>query len=868
MIGRERELARLRALVDPPPRRAHVHVLIGDPGLGKTAVLTGVARSAAMRTLAVTGRESEQDLAFAGLHQLLRPVLDRVPALPGRQARALLGAFALTDDPVPADALLTGLAVLTLLAALAEDGPLLVTVDDAQWLDAASLGALTFAARRLELEPIVVLLATRDPAGLGPGLPGTRLEPLDPADAGRLLDAQPAPPYGPAREQVLAQAAGNPLALIELSAALAADPAAARRWAAEPLPLTDRLTALLAVRFEALPGPVRDTLLLAAVADSPEVAARVTGPDRPAPAERAGLIRIDAAGLHFTHPLTRAAVYHAVPFAERAAAHRRVAETVRDQPDRYAWHLAAAAGAPDETVAARLEESAAHARRRGGAAAAARVLERAAALSPSETDQVRRLLAAAGHAQAAGQGDWVRDLAGRVLTRSAAEPAQRLAARQRIGWAQVWSGEHATALDTLLSVAGAAAPATAWSALAFAATLAHRSGTPGDRGAVLRALDRMPGPGGDEARLWVRACAEAPGEHASTRAELHRIAVAGPRDRTLVGSAAWLLEETDLAVRLLRQALAGLREPGMRGGSGGVLTALPWACFDSGRWDEALSVAREARDAAAAYRMDPVAASADLCVAAVRALRGEDVEVGAHLANADAMEYRAATARARHVAGLAAFARGAYPAAYAQLRHLFDDDGEPLHHRVSYLGIADLAAAAVRTGRPFPRPALAPLDAAASPRLRQLAARARGLLGEAIGEPEPAGEQWPFEHAQLRLDQGERLRRERRINDAKPVLAEALETFQRLRAAPWARRAEAELRACGVAAAPAAPDKLAGLTTQQREIVVLAARGLTNAEIADRLFLSPRTVASHLYRSYPKLGVAGRHQLRDLVPER
>ncbi len=282
--------------------------------------------------------------------------------------------------------------------------------------------------------------------------------------------------------------------------------------------------------------------------------------------------------------------------------------------------------------------------------------------------------------------------------------------------------------------------------------------------------------------------------------------------------------------------------------------------------------------------METVAASADLCTAAVHALRGDHAQVRSLLASAlthaDAIEYRSAAARARHTAGMAALAEGSFVAAYAQLRHLFSADGEPLHHRVSYLGIADLATAAVRAERHLEARTLidrvlAPMDAAAGPRLHQLAARARGLLAEPAeaeayfdkGLSDPAGDHWPFERAQLRLDYGEWLRRQRRINDAKPVLAAALETFRHLGAAPWTRRAEAELRACGVAesAPSAARDALAELTAQQREIAILASRGLTNAEIADRLFLSPRTVASHLYRSYPKLGIAGRHQLRDLT---
>jgi DNA-binding CsgD family transcriptional regulator len=349
-----------------------------------------------------------------------------------------------------------------------------------------------------------------------------------------------------------------------------------------------------------------------------------------------------------------------------------------------------------------------------------------------------------------------------------------------------------------------------------------------------------------------------------------------------VGAAAWLVDETDLAVQLLREALTRLQAPGLRGASGSALSALQWACIDSGRWDEALAVARQGSDLADAYAMETVAASAELATATVFALRGESGQVrpllSRALANADATEYRAVGARAGHAAGLAALADGSYLAAHAQLSQLFAADGVPLHHHVSYLGIADLAAAAARVergleARALVDRALARSDWASSPRLHQLAARARGLLAETAeaeahfdkGLADHAGALWPFERAQLQLDYGEWLRRQRRINDAKPLLAAALETLRGLGAMPWVHRAETELRACGIITAPTTSDGLAELTPQQREIVILASRGLTNAEIADRLFLSPRTVASHLYRAYPKLGIAGRHQLHSLT---
>jgi DNA-binding CsgD family transcriptional regulator len=912
IIGRDAALARLRGLVDPVPQSSQVLLVTGEAGMGKTALLAdaaGRARSAGTRVLSVTGRESESRLAFAGLHQLLRPVLSSAVGLPGRQSQALLGAFGLAVHPGAPDPLLASVAVLTLLSDLSERSPVLVVADDAQWIDRGSLEALAFVGSRLDAERIVLLVGARGqapPPGFDRDFSELRLEPLSAADAGLLLDGQPRPPRGQARLQVVAQAAGNPMALIELATVIADDPAASRRWAAEPLPLTDRLSAVITARFAALPEQARAALLLAAVADGPDLrvaASHGAGPDARAltPAEQLGLVRVDRTGLQFSHPLVRSAIYHSAPFAQRATAHRQLAETLHDQPDRRAWHLAAAALQPDEQVASLLEATAAQAQHRGGAAAAALAMERAAELSPDPREQARRLVAAASAAVPTGQGEWVQELASRALAVTA-DPELRLTARHDAAWALAWSGRRTAALSALISVAEEASrdlPALAWDAVGSAATVSFQSGAPDSRKAVDRAVAlllrhgppppaHVPGLEVDVLRLWISASADPIGRRDQLLSDLHTIVGSPIEEPSLwrAASAAWLLDESDLAITLLQDAMERLRAPGVRGTSGGSLTVLGWAYIDTGRWDEALDAAAEAAGIAEANNMEIVAASADVITATVLALRADTCaarwHAGRALATVDPAECGLVAARARRALGVAALADGSYLQAFTQLRGLFSEDGTPLHNYASYLGVADLAAAAVHADRRMEgcdviEQALGRLDGRASARLEQLIARARGILADPSNSEahfdkalaDPAGDQWPFERAQLRLDHAEWLRRRRRINDAKAVLTEALGTFQRLGARSWAERAQSELRACGVAVthAPGGPDPLEELTPQQRQIVRLASDGLTDREIADRLFLSPRTVGSHLYRSYPKLGVASRHQLRDVIAQ-
>jgi DNA-binding CsgD family transcriptional regulator len=805
LIGRSGELSRLRALVDRGA--GGPLVVLGEAGIGKSALLAELAGYAQAR----------------GLRVLPAPDL---------------------AGPLRAS--------------------ILVLVDDAQWLDSASLARLARAARHPAITMIFAARGDIPPPGLDRGIPELRPGPLSAIDAGALLAAQPHPPRGRARAQVLGQAAGNPLALIELARAITADPAAGRGWGGLPLPLTGRLSAAFAPKLGALPAQTRHALLSVAAADGD---ARPPGldPEVLAPAEELGLITIDTTGVRFRHPLIRSAVYHDAPFASRAAAHRELAETLRDQPDRRAWHLAAASLLPDEDVASLLAATFSGPKRRGRAVTVALALERAADLSPEPADQASRLVAAAEAAVTAGQTGWAADLAAHALGLTR-DRDLRSRGQHVTGWALAWAGRYLSAAEMLLPLARETAahdPAAAWDTLGLAATAAYQTGDPEVLRAVADTLAALPAADDDEARLWVLAVC---GKTAQLRVLLRQ-----SRRGRHAGAAAWLLDQTTDAIGLLH----GAHDDGVAGG--GSLAALGWAYLDAGRWDDALRLT-----ATRPPETDVSPAAGSLITATIEAARGNTEHARALIADAlatDPEHSRLITARARHALGLCALADGDYLTAFDHLSRLFGEDGAPYHYHASYLAAGDLALAAARSGhRLAGREMLKRINAglaAPSVRVRQSLVRADGILADpctpaaypddAIGDR--AGDQWPFERAQLLLEYGEWLRRRRRINAAKPALNSALDAFRALRAGPWEHRAETELRACGIPV----PGALAGeaglreLTPQQRQIIRLAAEGLSNREIGQRLFLSPRTVASHLYRSFPKLGVAGRNQLHGLL---
>jgi predicted ATPase len=416
--GRDTELAALQALIESAGDGGGAVVVRGDAGIGKSTVLAAARRSAESAGIAVIaagGVQSEAHLPFAGLHQLLQPLLGELDALPGRHRAALEAAFGMSEDAAP-NPFLIALATLELLGEAASRSPLLVLAEDAHWLDQPTSDVLAFVARRVSAEPIVVLLAVRDGEGnpfAGADLPEMRLEPLDSESAAELLDAH-APGLPPAaRERLLAESAGNPLALVELPSALEAELGEAPLLP-EHLPLSARLERAFAARLPELPEEAC-ALLLAAAADGRSAldealraSGLVLGRELAAgaldPAVELGLVDPAGAEIRFRHPLVRSAIYRAAGTRERHAMHAALAEVVADDPDRSAWHRAAATAAPDEAVAADLEASAERARRRGAVATAVAAFQRAADLS-SGHEQARRLLLGAELAFELGRRD-------------------------------------------------------------------------------------------------------------------------------------------------------------------------------------------------------------------------------------------------------------------------------------------------------------------------------------------------------------------------------------------------------------------------------------------------------------------------------
>jgi len=897
IVGRDAELARLFHAVDSASADP-VLMLAGEVGTGKSALLDRAVRRAearGARVLRAEGSESESSLAFAALHQLLRSLRTEVDELPERQRAALMHAFGAGPAPSEPDRMLVGVAVLNLLSDLGDHGPLLVVLDDAQWSDRASLDVLSFVARRLADEPVTILIGARSGdhvPGFDRHTPTLDLEPLDSAAASRLLDLQPTSLTSRTRTRILDQADGNPLALVELARAASAHDTAAQPPSVGPLPLTDHLERIFAARLNGLPISTAEALLLLAAMDSADsaIAAAVglpaAGDTAWLPAEQAGLVLRAGREVRFRHPLVRSAVYHAASSGAQQQAHLALAEMLRGEPDRRAWHLAAACQGPDAAVSAELERTAARARLRGGHAAAGKALQRAAELAPLRGESARLLVEAAAAAVFTGDLAWVEELTAAARARTD-DSALLASAAVQVGRLAVLTGRHTTVFSQLTEAAeqlALAQPDAALDLLAGAAVVRFYAGEDTQRERIEGLLGRLPDNASSAGlRTWVRAVSNPFDGRAALVSLLPQLAVEAqtqPEQLTTVGIMAWLLDETPRAVHAFDEAVHRWESQGaLPEGLGG---AVAWAYVERGRWEQAREACTRITAVGRAAGLDHAVACAATVDAAVLAFQGDVSSARARVEEAlaliDPLESRSVAVYARRALAAAAATEGAYENAYDQLRMIFTADGMPVHYHACYPALADLAAAAARCGRSaeaaliIERSAVALADNA-SPRLRALIGRARGLLADpedaephfraALAVPELA--YWPFERAQTLLDLAEWLRRRRRIAEARGPLTEAMETFRRLGARPWIERAQAESRAAGLEVTDTAPDALAELSPQQQQIIRLAAHGLTNREIGERLFISPRTVGSHLYRSFPKLGITARFQLRDLI---
>jgi DNA-binding CsgD family transcriptional regulator/tetratricopeptide (TPR) repeat protein len=891
----EREaLGRLLAAVRGGQSR--VLVVCGEAGVGKTALLESAIGSASgVGVLRAVGVESEMELAFAALQQLCAPLLGRLDRLPVPQRDALGVAFGLRAGDAP-DRFLVGLAVLSLLAEVAEEQPVLCVVDDAQWLDRASAQALVFVARRLLAESVALVLVTREPGEDLEGLPRLAVEGLGDGDARALLGSVLRVPLDErVRERIVAETRGNPLALLELPRGLTPAELAGGFGLLDALGLSGRIEDSFRRRFAGLPAETQRLLLVAAaepVGDPVLVwrAAGRLGIGVQAAAKTDGLLAIGAR-VTFRHPLVRSAVYRAASPEDRQAAHRALADATDPavDPDRRAWHLAQATPGLDEDVAAELERSASRAQARGGLAAAAAFLERASVLTPEPSRRAQRALAAAQAKHQAGAFD----AALRLVAIAESGPLNELQRAQ----VELLRGQIEFAVNR-----GRDAPPL----LLKAAKRLEPLDIGLARVTYLEALSAAISAGRLGARDGVRKAAEA-ARRAPRSPEPQRAP-----DLLLDGLAVLHTEGYAAGTPPLKQVLRAFRgdelssEDGIRwlwlacrtamdlwddeswfvlsvrqvqlARDAGALTVLPLALnlqagihLFAGEFAAAQTLSEEAHAVSDAIA-NPEVPHARLFLAA---WRGQEAETSRLTAAGD----RDATARGEgRTIGVGKYVTAVLYNGLAR----YDDALTAAQEVTEYpqdltfftWGLVELIEAATRCGE-------ADLAAAGLRRLSELTrtsgtdwalgveARSRALLGngeaaeslyrQAIEALERTRVR--VELARAHLLYGEWLRRELRRLDAREQLRTAHSQFTEFGMEAFAERARVELKATGEHARRRTAETRDDLTPQEAQISRLAANGATNQEIAAQLFISPSTVDYHLRKAFRKLGVKSRHQL-------
>ncbi|MEW1776694.1 AAA family ATPase [Streptomyces sp. NPDC086777] len=914
LVGRHPERALLdELLVSLRAGESRVRVFRGEAGIGKSVLLEYAVARAAQVTVTVTraqGVEADMELPYASLHQLCAPFLGQLDTLPGPQRDALRVAFGVAAGDPP-DRFLVGLAVLSLLTRASETRPVLVVVDDAQWLDQVSLQTLEFVARRLLAEAVAMVFAVRDPEGKDAlaDLPTTRIGGLDAAAAAELLESAVGGRLDKrVRDRFVAEMHGNPLALLEFSrgrtaAELAYGPDSSAYPGVEGT-VSSRLERDFAERLGSLPGPTRTLLLIAAaepVGDAGlltrAAAALEITPDA-APAKSAGLIDLHGF-LRFRHPLVRSAVYHQADPEERRAVHRALAAATDPalDPDRRAWHAAQAAAGPDDDVAAELERAADRARQRGGIAAEAVLLERAAQLTPDIWARGRRAVAAAEAHFSAASPDRATEQAtlAELCPLSSLDRARLARLRAWILFARSRSDEAAPLLlEAAAQFTAAKSPLARETYLeAISATIfaGRVHGPAGARAAAVAARASGAPPSGSEAadlllegvaailtsgyESGVVALRGALGllaqEELRTREATMRWLLLAPVALETFIHYAWDLHAWDtLATRAVRLA----RDVGALGALPPALIYAGGVHIHYGDFAEAARMIDEADTIAAAtghathkYAALVLAAwrgEADAAARIIDEARASAVERG-EVSLLGAMGY---------IQGVLFNGLARYEEALEAARSGIEHDG----FNFTGLSLVEHIEAATRCGRPdLARASLARLleltRAADSGWAAGAAARSRALLAdgdEADALYRSAIEEFgrggvTVEVARTHLLYGEWLRRNHRPALARDHLRTAYEMFDGMRAEAFSERARRELTATGEHVKARVTKSTSALTAQESQIATLAADGMTNARIGAELFLSPHTVEWHLRKVYTKLGINSRRALPDAL---
>jgi DNA-binding CsgD family transcriptional regulator len=904
LIGRQSESAALEGLLgEVRGGRSSVIVLRGEPGVGKTALLESVVGSASgFRVAKATGVESEAELAFAALQQLLGPILKRLDDLPGPQRDALRAAFGLTASAAP-ERFLVGLAALSLLSNIAQEQPLLCVVDDAQWLDTASAQTFAFVARRLLAERVAFVIATRASSDDFAGLPELAIGGLDDGDARALLSTVlPGPLDDRVRDLIVEETGGNPLALLELPRGLSVAELSAGFVVPAAEPLVGRIEQSFQRRLQALPADSQRLLLIASaepLADPDRVwgAAQLLGVGTEAalPASEARLMDIDTS-VRFRHPLVRSAAYHAATAAERQEVHSALASATNAElePDRRAWHLAEAAAGVDEDVASELERSAGRAHERGGLAAAAAFLERAAELTPDRGRRAYRLLLAAGAYLAAGAHSRAQSLLERS-TPDLDDPAFRAEGMRIEGAIRFADGRGgdtpsllfgaATALRGIDAVQAREVLMEAFEAAMWAGALT--SGT--TLLDVAEAARATPAPSEDTsvASLMLTGYTERLTNGYPAAVEWwHRAVRAHAREsraqqwQGMLWNATGELLDFESHATTARQRVRLVRDDGALANLPVALDGLAWVELLSGRVGAADALVDEAHAIAAAIGAPDMPGAEGILRMSVKCWRGAEPDarrsVDAVTADAIARGQGLAITLAQFQLAILELGHARYEDARIAALNVFEAD--PMY--IGSLSLPDAVEAAVRSGDgSAAHAALERLSdralATQTPWALGLLARARALIAS-DEDAEPLYAE-ALDHlgrsgvltdvARSRLVYGEWLRRQRRRRDARVQLRRAHETLQAMGAGAFAHRAEVELLATGERARARVDETRDELTPQERQVAQLAAEGESNAEIAAQLFISPHTVAYHLRKVFNKLSVSSRNQLAGALGE-